>query len=168
MQCYAEKKYQLHIIISWFPMTPCEMYYKLIVPHWATQPAYNECFNFITLRSFVDEPPHHRTPPPRLGHAASRPRARTGLSTFYCWEQRVLLHAISIMTSGRWASGIANLLTWFAYKDQHGYSNSLVLYCSVAVWVRARAPRVSDYYVLRHDIKTKFYGWQMAQTAEWR
>ena len=60
------------------------------------------------------------------------PRAdRAHGTTFYCWEQRVLLHAISIMTSGRWASGIANLLTWFAYKDQHGYSNSLVLHCTV-------------------------------------
>jgi hypothetical protein len=25
-------------------------------------PACNECFNFITLRSFVDEPPHHSAP----------------------------------------------------------------------------------------------------------
>ena len=56
------------------------MYHKLIVPHWATQPEYNECFNFITLRSFVDEPPHHSTPPPRLGARSRRePTVRTGL-----------------------------------------------------------------------------------------
>lgn len=113
---------------------------------------------------------HHIIARRRRRGSSVTPRAdRAHGTTFYCWEQRVLLHAISIMTSGRWASGIANLLTWFAYKDQHGYSNSLVLHCTVALqYEYARAPRVSDYYVLRHDIKTKFYGWQMAQTAEWR
>ena len=154
------------VIISWFPMTPCEMYYTLIVPYWATRHITSVLillrWGHLSMSRHIIERRRRGSVTPRADRAPYM-----GLHST-CWEQRVLLHAISIMTSGRWASGIANLLTWFAYKDQHGYSNSLVLYCSVAVWVHARAPRVSDYYVLRHDIKTKFYGWQMAQTAEWR
>jgi hypothetical protein len=123
MQCCGA----LQIIISWFPMTPCEMYYKLIVPHWATRHVTSV---LILLRWGHLSMSHHIIA--RRSSCRSR-RARASRTTFYCWEQRVLLHAISIMTSGRWASGIANLLTWFAYKDQHGYSNSLVLQCSVAL-----------------------------------
>ena len=138
MQCHAKEKYLLHIIISWFPMTPCEMYYKLIVPHWATRHITSV---LILLRWGHLSMSHHIIARRRCRGSVTPRVDRAHGTTFYCWEQRVLLHAISIMTSGRWASGIANLLTWFAYKDQHGYSNSLVLHCTVALqyeYTRAR------------------------------